>query len=92
MPKRRPLDRIFECFQRRCPHNPRWVRADILEGEHYPKTLVAWCLRCGAYRRSWPGVGEGDWREPRATWAEGEAIRSSRLFAWIIRRKRDAKA
>lgn len=58
---------LFEWFQRRCPHDPSHVRADILEGDG--RCEVKWCLRCGAYRFRYPN-SQTDWRGPRATWAE----------------------
>lgn len=60
------IDYLFEFFQRRCPHDPGYVTADILEGA--TKDLqVQWCRRCGAARVVNDGR-EWDWREPRATW------------------------
>lgn len=62
------LNWIFSRFQQACPHDPSWVRADILEGEN-PNHLIQWCLRCGAYRHVTP-YPWSEWREPRADWCD----------------------
>lgn len=75
-PRRKLWSMVFEFFQKRCPHDAGWVREDILEGGGDRQTAVRWCLRCGAYRRTFrPSVNsshtvETEWVVPRATWAE----------------------
>lgn len=69
-PRKKLWSRIFERFQRRCPHKAEWVRADILEGDMKDQA-VQWCLRCGAYRRvTVSTIATRDWTVPMATWAE----------------------
>jgi hypothetical protein len=67
------LSRLFEWLQRRCNHPSPAVRADIMEGDDQTRRLQ-WCLRCGAYRFQYiigPSAARvGEWKEPRATWAE----------------------
>lgn len=69
-PRKKFWMRLFERFQRRCPHKREWVRPDILDGD-VDGQCVHWCLRCGAYRRVWTKTGsEREWSVPMATWAE----------------------
>lgn len=60
---------LFALLQKRCPHDPSHVRADITEGDD-PKWALQWCLRCGAYRWKHAHSGYFLWRSPRADWAE----------------------
>lgn len=70
---RKIQNRILEWLQRRCPHLPEWVSADILEG-CVSGTQVSCCNRCGAVMiRHQEAERLGTfpaWREPRATWTE----------------------
>jgi len=66
--------RLFEWLQRACPHDPRYVSADVLEGAA-GGMRVAWCRRCGALEVRYAVEAGGTlswinsyWREPRATW------------------------
>lgn len=73
-------DWLLEKLQRRCPHDPDYVTADILDGDFHGgpggDQAVEWCQRCGAARRVFDTYGErrreGDLREPRATWTRAQ--------------------
>lgn len=59
---------------KRCPHDGRYVAADILEGA-LQQRQVQLCKRCGAVRFTFGDVGVelphyGEWRRPNPIWAE----------------------
>ena len=75
--RERVEDWLLERLQRRCPHDPRYVAADILDGDFHGgpggDQAVEWCMRCGAYRRVSDPFGQrrySDLHEPRATWTQ----------------------
>jgi hypothetical protein len=56
------LTRLVAWWQARCPHDPKYVSADVMEGEG-AGVAVKWCRRCGAYAC--------DYRTPMEQWAKG---------------------
>lgn len=61
------IENFIQRWQARCPHDAKYVRADILEGDA-GNASVQWCYRCGAYRVMWHGTGTV-FRQPQAAWA-----------------------
>lgn len=63
------IENFIQRWQVKCPHEPRYVRADVLEGD-VPGREVHWCYRCGAYKVSVYMTGmQTEWRQPKAAWA-----------------------
>lgn len=67
------IENFIQRWQARCPHDPKYVRADILEGDVNGKA-VRWCYRCGAYSTAFytsglSGTIHSEWRSPKSAWA-----------------------
>lgn len=66
---------LLEQLVRRCPHNSRYVTADILESDmDNGNTQLQLCQRCGAVRFAFGDHCAGEkpryqeWRRPRPLW------------------------
>lgn len=61
---------LLSKLQDRCRHEPRYVTADILDGDGLPQ-MVRWCRLCGAYQQATVSGGAafcGLWHRPRPLW------------------------
>lgn len=65
---------LLEQLVKRCPHDSRYVSADILEGMDHGNTQLQLCRRCGAIRFAFRDFCAGkelryqEWRRPRPLW------------------------
>lgn len=90
-------DWLVDWWLRRCPHDPRHVVADFLEGANDQGERagaasfgVQWCGRCGAIRHgnpvTMPVLADAEWTRPQPLWfahpdAENPAIEASERAA-----------